>query len=204
MFKIFSIKQVNINKIAEYLLIFLMFVFAAFLIYFSRPLLVAALVNGKPVSRLSVVQELEKQAGSEVLENLIDRQLILQEAEKKGVKVSKEEINKEIARIEDMLKEQNLSLDQALKIQRQTRESLNEQIKIQKIVEILLKEQVAISDEEVKKYYDENKELYGQSKFEEVKDRVREEMVRQKLSTEYTTWIASLRKEAKINYFISF
>ena len=66
------------------------------LLYFGRGLLIAATVNGRPIARISLISELEKQGGNETLQSLITKELIKQEASKNKVTVSKDEINGEI------------------------------------------------------------------------------------------------------------
>src|SRR5688572_16109970 len=48
-------------------------------LYFLRGVFVAATVNGKPISRLALVKELEKQNGKETLNSLVTKELIFQE-----------------------------------------------------------------------------------------------------------------------------
>ena len=52
---------------------------AAILFYF-KGLFVVALVNGVPITRIAVINELEKQGGKQTLSSLVNQTLILQEA----------------------------------------------------------------------------------------------------------------------------
>ncbi len=58
-------------------------IIAAALLYYFRSAFVAATVNGQPISRLSLVRELEKQGGKQAMDSLITKTLIDQEAKKK-------------------------------------------------------------------------------------------------------------------------
>src|SRR5581483_10957610 len=86
----------------------------AFLAYRYRGILVAASVNGQPVSRLSVISMLEKEGGKQVLDNLITNSLILQEAKKQNVSVNLSEIQSEEDKIQAQLKTSGSDLDTAL------------------------------------------------------------------------------------------
>ena len=172
------------------------------LFYFSKGLFVAATVNGQPIWRLTLVKELEKQAGKKVLDSLITRTLILQEASKQKIAISEEEINQAVKQVEDELTKQGQSLDQLLLAQGITRDELNEQIKLQKIVEKIAGKDIKITDEEVKDYFEENKSSFPKDKkFEEVEEDIKEQLEQEKLSEKIQTWIQSLRNAAKINYF---
>ena len=173
-------------------------------LYFFRSLIFAAWVNGRPVYRLSLTSELEKQGGKQVLDGLIEKALINSEARKNNVKVEQSEIDAEIKKIEEMVAGQGLSLDEALKFRNQTRKDLIDQIKIQKMVEKLLSSKITITDAEAKDYFDKNKSLFGQNPvFDKVKDQVNNQLFQQKLSEQYNTWITELKTKAKILYFIN-
>ena len=173
--------------------------------YLGKGLFVAALVNGMPISRLTVVKELEKQGGSQTLDNLVVKSLIFQEAKKKGVEVSQSEIDSELSRLEQIVSEQGMTLDEALSLQNQSKKDLLEQIKIQKTVEKILSDKIVVSDEEVKDYFEKNGDLYEDgAKLEDVADDIKNQLAQTKLSSAYQSWITDLKANASINYFVNF
>ena len=173
--------------------------------YLGRGLFVVALVNGTPISRLAVVRELEKQGGSETLDNLVVKSLIFQEARKKGVTVSQEELDQELSRINDIVSKQGMTLDEALALQNQSKNDLIEQIKLQKTVERILADKIAVTEEEVNDYFDKNKELFDDgAKLEDVSGEIRNQLAQTKLSSAYQSWITDLKASASINYFVTF
>jgi foldase protein PrsA len=185
--------------------ILLLLIAGGILIYLVKSIFIAAFVNGRPISRIALIQELEKQGGQKVLDSLVEKSLILQEASKEGIKISKDDIDAEISRIEALLKDQNLSLEEALSMRGETRASLSEQIKLQKTVEALLAQKISVTDEEVRKYFDENVDLFGaEAKFEDVKTDAGDQLYQQKLNSEYSKWIEELRQKAKIIYLLNF
>jgi len=190
---------------SRWLRILLLLIVGGILIYFVKSLFLAAFVNGRPISRIALIQELEKQGGQKVLDSLVEKSLILQEANKEGIRISKADIDAEIARIEALLKEQNLSLDEALSMRGETKASLYEQIKLQKTVEALLAQKIKVTDEEIKKYFDENIDLFGaDAKFEDVMAEAGDQLYQQKLNSEYAQWIGELKQKAKIIYLLNF
>jgi foldase protein PrsA len=197
-----ALKKIGFTKVTKIILIV---VLIGGILYLSRSLFVAALVNGKPITRYSLVRDLEAQGGKATLNNLIEKSLIFQEAAKASVKVDTATVDGEIKKIEDNLKTQNLTLDEALTARGLTRDSLSEQIKIQKTVEGLLSSKISTTDDEIKTYFDQNKTLFDKAaKLDDVKEQIKEQLITQKLSAEYQKWIADLKAKAKINYFVNF
>jgi len=193
------------EKTKKVLIILLAFLIFAFLLFNFRHLFIAAVVNNKPITRFALDRELEKQGGQQVLESLITKSLILQEAKKQGVKINDEEINEKIGEIETQLESQGTDLDTLLQTQGQTRQSLEEQIKIELIIGEILNEKVSVTDEEIKDYFEENKELFGEeATFEEVKDQLEEELRQQKLNEKFQSWLEELKQKARIYYFLKF
>ena len=211
--KLFQLKKTLLVKFGKFLKKFfakksviasLIVVFILVLFYFARSLFFAAWVNGRPISRLSLTRELEKQGGQQVLDSLVERALVYSEAKKSNIKVEQSEIDNEIKNIEEMISAQGLTLDEALQFRNQTRTDLVDQIKIQKLVEKLLASKIVMTDAELKDYFDKNKSLFGQNPvFDTVKDQVKEQVFQQKLSEQYSTWITDLKTKAKILYFVN-
>lgn len=172
------------------------------LVYFTKPLYLSAIVNGKPIFRPTVISSLEKQYGKDVLDSLIEQDLIEQEAKNKNIVITSNDVNTEISNIETQLKSQNMTLDQALTQKGMTKQDLYDQIKVQKTVEKLLGDQITVTDQEIKDYFDQNKNYFAtNAKLEDVKSQIQSELVNEKLSSAYTTWIADIKAKAKINYF---
>jgi len=172
-------------------------------VYFFKGLFVAAVVNGKPITRLELVRELEKQGGSQTLDSLVTQSLLLQEAKKQNITVSDQDIQNEITTIEQQLTDQGQNLDNLLSLDGITRAELAERIKLQLTVEKLAGDTVTVSDEEAKEYFEQNKTFYPEeTEFESVKDSVVETLKQQKLTTAIQTLIQDLKDQASINYWV--
>ncbi len=175
------------------------------LLYTFRSLLVAATVNGQPISRLEVIKELEKQGGKQTMNSIVTKTLILQEARKKNITVSDQEIQDELKKIEKQFSTQGRNLDDLLAAQGMSKTQLTEQIRIQKLIEKILGKDIQVTDKEVQDYIDKNKDaLPPNAKPEELKTQVKEQIKQQKLSNKFQTWIADVQKNAKINYIIKY
>ncbi len=180
-------------------------VILALIIFRFKGILVAATVNGEPISRISLVQQLEKQGGKTVLDNLVTNALILQEAKKQKVTVTPQEITDQIAKISDNLKKQGQDLDQALAAQGMTKSDLNDQVKLQILVQKLAGQGIEVSDKEAEDYFNQNKTTYPKNtKFASVKDQIVSDLKSQKLNEKISKWLSDLRTNAKISYFVNY
>jgi foldase protein PrsA len=170
-----------------------------------RNQIIVATVNGKPISRLSLIAELERQSGKKTLDVLITKNLIFQEAENKNVVASEADITSETKKIEANLKKQGQDLNALLLAQGMSQAELKEQIKIQIIVKKLLAKEIAVSDKEVNDYIAKNKDAMPKDISEAaLKVEVKAQLEQQKLSQASNKFVTSLREKAKINYFLNF
>ena len=183
----------------------LIIILLAALAFSLRSFFVVALVNGEPITRLSLIAELEKQGGKQTLSALVNQALILQEAKKKNIEVSQGEIDRSAKQIEESLKSQGQDLNTALAMQGLTRQDFLMQLKLRSLVEKLLADQIKVTDKEVNDYIEKNKEtLPTDLKEDEIKKGVREQLKQQKMASASQSWLANLTKSAKINYFVSY
>lgn len=180
-------------------LIFLLIVAVAYLL---KDEVIVASVNGRPVTRWSLVSNLEKQYAPTVLENMTLKMLVEQELKKAQVTVADDELNAEISKIEEQLSAQGQNLDDLLKAQGLTRTQVKEQLALSKGLEKLLADKVAVSDEEVTTYFNQNKASFGaNAKLEDVKESIGKQLKQQKLISEQQKWLTEVKKNAKINYY---
>lgn len=172
--------------------------------YLNRGLFVAAIVNGQPVYRLQVIQQLESKGGKQTLNTITTKMLIMQEARKKNILISQKEIHDQIKEIEKKLSASGQSLDSALESQGQTKQDLREQIEIQKIAEKLFAKESVVSEAELNKYFEENKAMLQGETDEEKKKNAKQQLQQQKLATKFQDWLAKLQKNAKIVQFVNY
>src|SRR3989338_393717 len=125
------------RKHAKWIVIIVIILVLAGFTYAVRDWFIAATVDGRVISRVAVVRELEKHGGQETLDLLINQQLIDNQAKKQNITVSNEEIDQVIKEYEKIYSGPEGNLDDTLKAQNLTRANLIEQIIIQKKVEKL-------------------------------------------------------------------
>lgn len=163
---------------------------------FRKDLFLAGKINGKLVTTPEFYSLLTQSNGEASFEALVRDTLILQEAAKKGITASQEEIDGKIAEIEERFGGKE-GLDQVLSLNNVSETQFQDQLITQILVEKLFEEEVSVSDEEVNKYIKENKlETQGLSK-----DDVREQLKAQKLNEQFTKWFEEVKNNADIQKY---
>ncbi len=174
-------------------------------LFFAKGIFVAATVNGSPISRLSVIQELEKQGGKQTLEAIIDKKLIETELSKQKVTATKDEVDAEIDKIKAQVTAQGGTLEMALAQQGMTEENLREQITIQKKLEKLLADKVAVTEAEIDTYIKDSKATPPKDvKMEDFRKQIGEQLKGQKFQQEAQKWVSDLTASAKIKYYVTY
>jgi hypothetical protein len=118
---------------------------------------VVATVDGHPITQTQVYQALEQSdpgAGQRVLDALVVRQLVREEAEKRGMKVDEKELQSRINSLRDyVLASTGKDFETWLKDTGQTQEDLAGRISIQ-----MLMAKLVLTDQDRKQYFEKNKE----------------------------------------------
>lgn len=178
-------------------------IIASFIVY-AKSLLVAAMVNGMPISRVEVIQELEKRSGGDVIEMMITKELIKQETRKRGVEVTREEIDADIAKIAEQVAAGGMSLDLLLSARGMTLDDLRGEIMVQKSVEKMLAGSIDVTLGEVEQYITDNQITLPEGREEEAKQQIMAQLKDQKLSMEGQALVDGLHQNAMVMKFVSY
>jgi parvulin-like peptidyl-prolyl isomerase len=191
----------KINKRTTLLTIIILAVLGV--LFYFKGLFIAAIVDGKPISRFEVIKELENTSGRQALDALVVKQLISAEANKAGVAVSQEDVDAEIQKIKDKISKQGGTLEMILAQQGINQDQFREQISLQKKLEKILGDKIQVTDEEVNQYFTQNKITppAGVSE-DEIKNQIREQLKNQKFSTEADKWVTDHKSQASIQYYV--
>lgn len=160
-----------------------------------------ATVNGQPIFGWEYFGELHSRSGSQTLDSLITQKLLVQEAKKRGVNVSADEVQERISQLEKDL-EASGGLDQALSFSGMTRVDLESQISLNLMVEKLVDGDIQVSDEDVAASYEESKEYFAGVSEEEARAQVRQQLRSDKIQEKITSLVADLRNNADIKNFL--
>lgn len=172
-------------------------------VLYTQGFVVVAKVNGESISRLSIISELEDQAGAAVLDSMISDILIEQAATEAGVTVTDADVATEIVAIESQITTQGGTLDEVLVQQGLDRESLTKQIRMQKLLEALLSSDIVVTGEEIDAFLAENGPV-PEGQEEAARAQVAEQLRSQKFSTAAQSYVTGLHTKANIQYLVNY
>jgi foldase protein PrsA len=136
---------------------------ALFIVAFNKPAAsqqVVAKVNGEEIMKDDLYGMMSEEMGPQVLDQIIMEKLIQQEAKKQNISVSDEDLEAEIAMIKKSFPSEQ-EFDTALAMYGMTLDKLKEQMTTQVMINKIFESKVTISDEDVKKYFEENKDQFA-------------------------------------------
>ena len=152
-----------------------------------------ATVNDVKITQGQLDEALRKQHGVEVLELLMTNEIIKQEAAKQKVEVSDEELDAEYKEYAEFYGGED-ALIESLKTFNMTKDDIINDIRTYLLTVKLIQKDIKLTDEEIKTYYEENKESYTtdegeQLPFEDVKDEVEADLLEERIDAEYGNWL---------------
>lgn len=162
---------------------------------------VAATVNGMPVSRWDLNNRLTDRFGTQMLETMIGEQLIVDAANKQSLSVVQPEIDTKISEIEKGLPK-GMTLNDSLQYQGVTRPEFDRQIRLQLLIDRMLSKEVSTSAEEVDKFMVDNATKLTATDPAERKVEAEKQVRSQKVSERFVEWFTKLKEAAKIQRFL--
>jgi len=118
----------------------------------------------KASGRLPEVSQLD-QIRSQVLENLIARDLLYQESQKKGIKISEEEVNQQLIKLKAQFPNEaefNNALNRMDLTEASIKEKLERDLALKKLIEDEIAPKVTVSDSEIRAFYENNPATFKQ------------------------------------------
>ena len=157
----------------------------------------AAVVNGKPIFRWELNQQLATRFGQQTLESMITEQLIAGAAQKEGVVISQADVDAKVASIIQTLGP-NVNLEELLQYQGMTREDFENQIRVQLTVEKVLGKGVVVEESEIDTFIQGNRQTMTATDEASLRTEARDALLSQKTSEKMQPWLMELRDTAKI------
>jgi len=140
--------------------VLMLFIFGCILMVISgcdeKPV---AVVNGGRITEKEFTGKLKDAAGQQVLQQMIDRQIIQDAFVKAGLKLSEEDIAGRIEEIQSRAPSPEV-FQEYLTTRGITLEKLREDLELQMKVEMLATKDVQVTDEQLKKFYEQYKQRY--------------------------------------------
>ncbi|WP_099157167.1 peptidylprolyl isomerase [Virgibacillus ndiopensis] len=120
-----------------------------------------ARVNGEKISKDELNETLVSQYGPDVLNSLINQKVIEAEIEKEGIKVSQEEIDEEMTEYEEYYGGEE-AFQSVLESNGTDISTVEKDIELYLATNKLMADDIEITDEEMKTYFEENKDSFSQ------------------------------------------
>lgn len=174
------------------------------LLFVFKSAFVVAMVNGHPVFRMQYQQQLEAQAGKQVMNTLITENLLQEEAARQHISVSQSDLDAQIRTIQNQLAGQGQTLDAALAAQGLSKDSFMQQLRLQALVQKMLASKIQVTDAEVNDYITKNQASLPTGESDaQIKAQVKQQLSQQKLSQQAQALVQQLQAKAHITYFVS-
>lgn len=188
-----------INKELKYLLALILILG---LLNTYKSSFISATVNGKVISRYSLIKELERQGKDLAVDSLISQELILQEAKRKKISITQKDLDKTVENVKKSLEGSQQTIDSFLASQNLTYKDFLKQVKMQLIIEKLVSGDIKISDAKIEKYLEDNREFFPEDLTEqELRDSAISQLKQVELNAKVQELLNNLRNKANIKYF---
>jgi hypothetical protein len=168
----------------------------------------AAVVNGDRITNREYYYRLDQAYGSAIVSQLIEEELIRQQAEEEGVVATEEEVNADLEDITQQVGgEEQLNL--SLEAYNLTMEDLKRQIEIDILTRKMLEDQIDYTEEDVMAFFEEYSDMIFPEEaaaledgelldYESHKDETLDVFLQQEIETARGPWLADLEDAARI------
>lgn len=167
----------------------------------NKGLLVAAVVNGRPIFRWQLTRIMTRRFGQQTLESLISQSLIDEEAKKTGISIAQADIAKKESDLVASLGG-NVNIDDILKYQGMTKADFEDQLRMQLTVEKLLGKDITITDADIDTYIATNEAILTATDEAGLREEAKQAMFSQRVNDKLQTWFSEIRTKAKILRFL--
>jgi hypothetical protein len=166
---------------------------------------VVAWVDNKPVTKFELYSLLEKRDQGKTSEELIVEKLLQSEGQKQRQTISDAEVEAEVKKVEAQQGGPE-QLNQVLAANGTTYEDFRDLVKRQLLIQKLFGQGINITDEDVNKYMEENKDALPPSVLEnpesseaaQLKESVREQLKWTQVSENYTKWVEEALQSSRV------
>lgn len=184
-----------------YIIVILILVLGMFL-WKNKALIVVATVDNRPIWRWDLDNKLiNSPTGKQVYDDMINRQIVSNEAAKKGITVSDAEVNTKTSEIEKTLPP-GVKLSDALAQRGMTMLDFRSQVRLQLVIEKLTAGSTSVTDEEITAYIEKNKESMTATTDAGLKNEAKQILSSDKLNQTFQKLFADLKKNAKVQKFL--
>lgn len=119
---------------------------------------IVAVVNGEKITNKEFYQELEKRYGQDLISDMVITKLIEQEARKRGVSVSNDDMQKALQQLQTAFPGQ--SIEEIAQGQNMTGDQLREQVRVMALLDKMLAPQVKVTEQDARNFYNQNPQVF--------------------------------------------
>lgn len=167
----------------------------------NKGLVLAAIVNGKPIFSWQLNHTLRTRYGQQTLEGMIGEVLIANEAKKSGVVVTDADIQDKQKEILSSLGTE-VNLQDFLKFQGLTENDFNQQLRIQLTVEKLLSRDLTITETDIDNYIATNRALLTATEPATLREEAKKAIIGNTVSEKLQSWFLELRQKSNVMKFL--
>ncbi|MEK7141794.1 MAG: SurA N-terminal domain-containing protein, partial [Patescibacteria group bacterium] len=167
----------------------------------NKSMLVAAVVDGRPVWSWELNSVMADRYGKQTLEGMISEKLIESEARNQGVVMSPSEVS---AREEEIVKGLGggMKLEEILKIQGLTKSEFDRQITLQLTVQKILGKDLTITDADVNNFIATNRATLVATEEAALRSEAKQAILDAHIGEKLQPWFNELKAKAKVLRFL--
>ncbi|MDS1029610.1 SurA N-terminal domain-containing protein [Bacillota bacterium LX-D] len=163
---------------------------------------VVARVNGEDITKEELYNYLVKESGQDALNTLIAEKITEQEANKQNIKITDQDIEKEMQKIYKSYGGQ-ATFEQFAASNGYSMEDVKKDLVMSLKLQKLLGPQIKITEAEMKSYFAKNKDSFPKNaNYADSKAEIKEALFNEKIQTEYYTWLQKKYQESKVENFL--
>lgn len=166
------------------------------ILYLNKGLLVAGMVGNRPIWRWDFEKRLMASAGTQTFDQVVNEQILENDAMAKNITVSSKEVDDRIAQIEKSLAGR-ITLNDALAQQNMTMADLRQSVSIQ-ILADKVTATLPVTEQEINDYLAKNKDTMTATDEAGLKTEAKTALSQQK----FQDFFANLKKNSKVSKFI--
>ncbi|QRG69662.1 SurA N-terminal domain-containing protein [Brevibacillus choshinensis] len=155
---------------------------------------VAAKIGNTTITQTQVYDELKKKSGASAMTQLVAAELFRQEAKAQGVTVSDQELDKLINPIKEKLGTPE-KFQEYLDEKKTTEQEFREKTRLIMMRDKLLEKAFPVTDEQIKAYYEKNKDKYAKQTLEQARPEIAEKVKDKNRRANIDKWLEDLHKK---------
>ncbi len=167
----------------------------------NKGLLLAAIVDGRPIFRWQLNRVLVSRFGQQSLESMINEELIASAAKKAGVSVTQADVDAKEKELVESLGS-NVKLEDLLKYQGMTKSDFDTQIRLQLTVQKVLGKDIVITDNDITNFIATSGAQLQATDPAKLKEEARQAILEKLIGERLQPWFLELKQNAKVVKFL--